>query len=161
MTLFLVNLIFFCVLTSVGSILVGIIQNVSLFTNCSYLTMNASTCNECSCTMLYLSKNDSILSLNCRVSNTSSVICDLFTTATYLSSCFYQMENNSNSTFYFQQLPSSNQSITAATATAQTLTGKKFALVAFQDWSPGHFGLRRLPISRNLFCLRILYKIIN
>jgi hypothetical protein len=120
-----------CAFTSVGSIRVGIIQNASLLTNCPHLTMNASTCNECSCTMLYLSQNVSIVSLNCYVDSSSSVSCELFTAATYLSSCSYQIENNSNSTFYFQQLPSSNPSATAAMATEQTITGREFLLVTF------------------------------
>jgi hypothetical protein len=131
MMLFALNLVFFCAFTGVGSIRIGIIQNASLLTNCSHLTMNALTCNECSCTMLYSSKNVSILSLNCYVNNSSSVSCELFTAATYLSSCSYQMKNNSNSTFYFQQLPSSNPSATAAMATIQTVTGREFVLVTF------------------------------
>jgi len=131
MMLFALNLVFFCVLTSAGSIYVGIIRNASLITNCSHLTMNASTCNECSCTMLYLTQNVSILSLNCYVNNSSSVSCELFTAATYLSSCSYQMKNDSNSTFYFQQLPLSNQSTTTAMATIQTVTGREFVLLTF------------------------------
>jgi len=130
MILFGLNLVFFCALTSVSSILVGIIQNASLVTNCSYSTMNASMCNECLCTMLYLSKNVSIVSLNCHVDSSNSVSCDLFTTGTYLNSCFYLMENNLNSTFYFQQLPWSNPSTaTAVMDTVQTLTGRKFIFV--------------------------------
>jgi hypothetical protein len=123
--LFVLNLIFFCALTTVGSIRVGIIQNASLFTNCSYLTMNASTCNECSCTMLYPVQNVSILSLNCYVNSSSSVSCELFIGAAYLSSCSYQIKNNSTSTFYFQRLPSINQLTTVAVTTMQTLTSRK------------------------------------
>jgi len=129
--LFALNLVFFCTFASVGSIYIGIIRNASLITNCSHLTMNVSTCNECSCTMLNLSQNVSILSLNCYVNSSSSVSCELFTAATYLSSCSYQMENNSNSTFYFQQLPSSNQSLTVTMTTIQTLTGRELVLVTF------------------------------
>jgi hypothetical protein len=128
MMLFALNLVLFCVLQSVDAVRVGIIQNASLLINCSHLTMNASTCNECSCIMLNLTQNTSILSLNCHVTSGIGVSCDLFTAATYLSSCFYQMENNTNSTFYFQQLPSINQSATEAATTVQTLAGRKLTL---------------------------------
>jgi hypothetical protein len=111
MMLLALNLVFFCVLTTVGSIRVGIIKNASLFTNCSYLTMNASTCNECSCAMLYPVQNVSILSLNCYVNSSSSVSCELFIGVAYLSSCSYQIKNDLSSTFYFQQLPPINQLI--------------------------------------------------
>ncbi len=129
--LFALNLVFFCVLPNINSMRIGIIRNASLLTNCSYLTMNVSTCNECLCTMLNSSQNVSILSLNCHINNISSVSCELFIAATYLNGCSYQMENNFNSSFYFQQLPSTNQSISVVTTTVQTLTGKKFVLVTF------------------------------
>ncbi len=125
--LFTLNLVFFFVLPSINSMRIGIIRNASLLTNCSYLTMNVSTCNECSCTMFNSSQNLSILSLNCHINNISSVTCELFTAVTYLNTCFYQMENNSNNIFYFQQLPSTNQSM--------SLTGRMFALVIFyRQW---------------------------
>jgi hypothetical protein len=74
--------------------------------------------------MFNSSQNVSILSLNCHINNISSVSCELFIAATYLNVCSYQMENNSNSIFYFHQLPSTNQSISVVTATVQTLTGR-------------------------------------
>jgi hypothetical protein len=126
------NFVFFCVLRNIGAICVGIIQYVSSFINCSHLPMNASTCNECSDTMLYVLQNISVLSLNYYINSSSGVNCDLFTTATYLSWCFYRMKNNSNNTFYFRQLLSSNQSVTVAMTTVQTLTSREPVLITFQ-----------------------------
>lgn len=78
--------------------------------------MNHSSCNECLCTMLSLTtQNSSIASFNCFLIDIVQVTCQYFTVIDYQSSPFYELNNDSNSTFYFLQLPSNNLSQTTAT----------------------------------------------
>lgn len=114
-TLAVLLLGFGCALSIVHALNIGVIAKTSLFINCSHLTMNTSTCSDCLCAMSSLPTNASIASLNCHTHSNVSAQCQLFTTEAYGSLCFYRMENNSNSTFYFKQLPSTNQSITTTT----------------------------------------------
>lgn len=103
---------------------VGNIYNTSLVMNCTHSQILGSTCQECLCAMLYSSQNISIRSLNCHIVNNSAVRCELFTMANYLNSCSYDMQRNPSSTYYFDQLPPSNQFIPIATTTKESLTGK-------------------------------------
>jgi hypothetical protein len=120
MTFFSLIIILFTTANGISGIHVGTIQNASLINVSSNLTMNALTCNVCLCSMLASTGNLSIVSFNCYTINSTSVSCPLFTTATYLSSSLCRMETSLNSTFYFLQLPSSNQSQTTAAMTVTT-----------------------------------------
>jgi hypothetical protein len=101
----------------ISAIPVGIIYNASLILSDINITVQASTCKECLCISLNATGNNSIVSLNCYTHNGSYVTCQMFTADMYLNSSFFKMITNSNTTFYFQQLPSINQlTITAATA---------------------------------------------
>ncbi len=82
--------------------------------------------------MMTSTENLTILSFNCYTNNNSSVSCELFTTATYLSSSLYRMETNSSFTFYFQQLPSINQSETTAATTIAAPEGMDLALIGIE-----------------------------
>ncbi len=132
MTFLALIIICFTIASRITAIRVGIIQNASIINLYSNLTMNASTCNECLCTMMTSTENLTILSFNCYTNNNSSVSCELFTTATYLSSSLYRMETNSSFTFYFQQLPSINQSETTAATTIAAPEGMDLALIGIE-----------------------------
>ena len=130
MKLIIITIISFFFLAFDNAVLalrVGLIRNVSLailpFSN---ITMNASTCNECRCTMLKSIGNSSIVSFNCYEMNITSVVCQLFTKANYSLSFVNHIESNVYSTFYFLQLPSNNQSTMTTTNTITTFRGKRF-----------------------------------
>jgi hypothetical protein len=78
------------------TIQVGVIQNASLIASGTIIN---ATCNQCICTMLTSIQN--VRSFNCVPLNGT---CELFTN--YSSSFVYKMQYESNSTFYFLQLPS-------------------------------------------------------
>jgi hypothetical protein len=104
---------------------VGVIRNALLrLIPSSNSTLNRSTCNECLCTMLMTIENSSIASLNCYIMDMNWVVCQLFTTANYQISSFYQIETNFNSTFYFLQLPSNNQATITMANTVKTTEGR-------------------------------------
>ena len=109
----------------VGAIRVGIIYNASLATfPASMMITNAFSCNECVCTMLNFTESSLTLSLNCYANTSPNVNCEWFSAATYRSAYDYQMQSSSNSTFYFQQLPSSIQSETTSATSADTSGSK-------------------------------------
>jgi hypothetical protein len=66
----------------------------------------------------------SIVSLNCYIMDMNWVVCQLFTTANYQISSFYQIEIDFNSTFYFLQLPSNNQATITMANTVKTTEGR-------------------------------------
>ena len=109
-------------MTNIGAMRVGIVYNASLAMNGTYPKINASSCHECLCTMLYSSQNISILSLNCHTISINAVSCEMFTLAIHPDSSLFHMERNSNSTYYFQQFPTANQSISTTTTTSTTST---------------------------------------
>lgn len=113
-----------CFVVKIVTMQVGIIKDTSLSTSCAHPKMNASTCHTCLCEILYTTQNISVLSLNCYIISNNEVNCELFTKAIYLTSCSFHMENKSNSTYYFHQLPPNNQSITTATTMKDSLAGK-------------------------------------
>ena len=103
---------------------VGIIDNAYLSTSCPHPTINASTCHECLCESWNMPQNILVLSLNCHIISSNEVNCELFTMVVYFNSCSFHMENNSNSTYCFQLMPPSSQSVTIATKIERSLTGK-------------------------------------
>jgi hypothetical protein len=138
MTSLALILILFTASNNISATQVGVIYNASLTTFPSNRTISASSCNECLCTMLNFTGNTSILSLNCYTNNTDTVICELFSPAAYASSYVYSMENNSNSTFYFQQLPSIVQSETTTEMMMATSEGMNHILSLFQGTLVGN-----------------------
>ena len=104
---------------------VGVIRNSSLRLNpSSNITIYRSTCNECLCDMFTDTRNKSIVSLNCFILNTSRVACQLFNEGDYQTSSSYQIEINSNSIFYFLQLPSNDPPILTTTSRPAATEGK-------------------------------------
>ncbi|UJR18592.1 hypothetical protein I4U23_005499 [Adineta vaga] len=99
----------FIVVTIIHAIEIGTIFNVSLIINSTNEIINKSSCHECLCILINSMGNNLILSLNCIIENNNTVICELFNSLTYENSSYYQMKNNSNSIFYFRQLPSIEQ----------------------------------------------------
>jgi hypothetical protein len=124
MTSPLLIIFLFIVLNCINAIQIGTIYNASLILILSGMTMNASTCDDCLCSMLISTENRSILSLNCFSNDRNSVTCQLFDETTYRYSSFSQMKTDINSTFYFRQLPSIDSSETTAMTTTAMSTGK-------------------------------------
>jgi hypothetical protein len=114
-------IVLFATNNAISAIRVGFIRNTSLMlTVSSNITMNQSTCDECVCATLVIPGNSSIVSLNCYINDIYRVVCKLFTMTDYWFSSFYKIETNFNSTFYFLQLPFSNQSEKTTTDTVTT-----------------------------------------
>ncbi|CAF2156910.1 unnamed protein product [Rotaria magnacalcarata] len=90
--------------------LVGIIGNVSLILSNFNITVDESSCQACVCKMFNPTGNNSIVSLNCYVYSSNRVTCQMFTMDMYLNSPAFHMLDNVNSTFYFLQLPSIQES---------------------------------------------------
>nr|ACD54700.1 NHL repeat containing protein [Adineta vaga] len=102
----------FIVVTVIHGIEIGTILNVSLIINSTNEIINKSSCHECLCILINSMGNNLVLSLNCIIENNNNnnkVICELFNSLSYDNSSYYQMKNNSNSIFYFRQLPSIKQ----------------------------------------------------
>ncbi len=99
--------LFLLFLPRMMAIQVGSIQNATLIASGTIVN---GTCNECICTILTSMQN--IRSFNCFPSNNT---CELFTN--YSSSFIYTIQNESNSIFYFLQLPP----ITTVTTTSTDL----------------------------------------
>lgn len=104
--------------------IVGIIRNASLLTSNNSITLQESSCEMCLCVMWNGMGNDSILSLNCLTNSNNTVTCVMFTESIYLSSSVFGMVNDVSSTFYFQQLPSVNNS----TSTTLSSTSSNYFL---------------------------------
>ena len=101
---------------------VGIIRSSSLRLNpSSNITIYRSTCYECLCDMFTVTGN---VSLNCFMLNTSRVACQLFHEGDYQTSSSHQIQGNTNSIFYFLQLPSDHPSIMTTTNPLTTTEGK-------------------------------------
>ena len=98
-----------CTIAGVNGILLGLIRNFSLIAMPSDITISRSTCEDCQCAMLTSMNNLTILSFNCLTLNPTGVVCQLFTSVTYLTPQSYQMVPNTSSTYYFRQLPPANQ----------------------------------------------------
>ncbi|CAF4590424.1 unnamed protein product [Rotaria socialis] len=90
--------------------LVGIIRNASLVLSNFNITVEESSCQTCLCKMFNSTGNDSIVSLNCYVYSSNRVTCQMFTMDMYINSPAFHMIGNVNSTFYFLQLPSIQES---------------------------------------------------
>ena len=101
----------------------GVIPNVSLILMTSNLTMNGSTCHDCKCVMFTPTNNGTILSFNCFTIESSRVNCQFFTAKAYQATYSHQMVTNSNSTFFFQQLPTESplQTTTELTTTSSSM----------------------------------------
>ncbi|CAF3471975.1 unnamed protein product, partial [Rotaria socialis] len=104
----------------IDAILVGVIYNSSLAVSNLNVTLQKSSCENCLCMMLNETNNNSIQSLNCYTNSGNNVSCQIFTTYVYASSSFFQMIYDSNSIFYFRQLPSINESTTVAATTTSS-----------------------------------------
>ncbi|CAF2049441.1 unnamed protein product [Rotaria magnacalcarata] len=90
--------------------LVGVIRNASLILSNFNITVEESSCQACLCEMFNSTGNNSIVSLNCYVYSSNRVTCQMFTMDMYLNSPAFHMIDNVNSTFYFLQLPSIQES---------------------------------------------------
>jgi hypothetical protein len=82
----------------------GLIHNATLIMATNMSTVHASACHACVCGMF---SSNWIVSLNCFRVNSSRVQCDLFSNASYTTALSYSMQNSSNGSFYFRQLPPS------------------------------------------------------
>ena len=103
--------VLFILFPHIQTVQIGIIQNASLILmNTGINITNETTCQNCLCQMLNINGNLSIVSLNCFIKNVNSVTCQLFTMINYQIASFYEMQSNTNSTFYFLQLPTKQQS---------------------------------------------------
>lgn len=125
--MFLTLIIFYFIATDcIDANRIGIIYNASLNLSTSSISIieQGSTCNECLCIGFNEARNNSILSLNCYTNNSNYVSCQMFTIDMYLRSLFFQMVNDSKSTFYFKQLPSFINQSTVTVAT--DITSKYF-----------------------------------
>jgi hypothetical protein len=126
-------IVYLAVNNVISAMPVGIIHNASLMMMfSSNITINNSTCSQCVCTMLMSSGNSSVVSFNCYITNITSVSCQFFTMANYQISTFYQMVTNVNSTFFFLQSPSNNQTQTT------TSTGRALNVII----TPSQFHVR-------------------
>ncbi|CAF4219838.1 unnamed protein product [Rotaria socialis] len=90
--------------------LVGIIRNASLILSNFNITVEESSCQTCLCEMFNSTGNNSIVSLNCYAYSSNRVTCQMFTMDMYLNSLAFHMIDNVNSTFYFLQLPTIQES---------------------------------------------------
>ncbi|CAF2130280.1 unnamed protein product [Rotaria magnacalcarata] len=92
----------------IDATLMGVIGNLIL-SNFN-VTVEESSCQTCLCKMFNSTGNNSIVSLNCYVYSGNRVTCQMFTMDMYLNSPAFHMIGNVNSTFYFIQLPSIQES---------------------------------------------------
>ena len=126
---------YFIATYNIDAVRVGIIYNTSLTLSGFNITVQKSTCKQCLCMMFNITSNSSIQSLNCYANSNNNVTCQMFTADMYISSSFFQLMNSTNSTFYFLQLPSINESTTVATTTLSSKYLLQIPAVYFIDKS--------------------------
>lgn len=124
----LLVLLYLCILTSISTNQVGVIQNFSLVAS-SYVVV-ATTCHECVCMM---QTHPSNFALNCFAINGS---CQLF--SNYSVSFMYRIESNENSTFYFLQLPLISNITTQTVAAITTNTEDTSGSLSITVSQPGN-----------------------
>ena len=126
-----------CAIVVAQAILLGVVPNASLIAVPSNITISQSTCHDCECAMLTLMNNLTILSFNCFTLIPTGVICQFFTSVTYLIPQSYQMVPNVSSTYYFLHLPPVNQIPTTMVLPAMTSAarGEDEPLLGEEKWT--------------------------
>lgn len=86
--------------------LLGIIRNASLFLSPTLNnTIDGTTCQNCLCKILAETEGSLFTSFNCRIESINQVTCELFKLNNFITSSFYEIQTDQNSTFYFLELP--------------------------------------------------------
>ena len=106
MKFLLAIIVYFTFINTISAVSIGVIYNASLMmmSSPSNITISGPLCKECLCAMLMSSRNSSIVSLNCYMTNMTNVRYELFTILNYQITLSYQIGINFESTLYFLQL---------------------------------------------------------